>query len=77
LPKPDGAEAIRVKAYTVQMKAGRNNHASILIDFDLGHDLETPLGNLDRHDHDRIFRYVDGDRQDNRVPHFSYTLLGE
>lgn len=59
------------------MKAPRNDHPAFLVDLDLGHDLEMPLGNLDRHDHDRIFRFIDSDRQENRVLHETYTLLGE
>lgn len=65
------------------MEACGNDHAAILIDVDLGHDRETAFGNLERQDHDRIFRSVDGNRQDKRVSHFyipywgNDTLLGE
>lgn len=61
----------------MQMKARCSNHPAFLVDFDLSHDLEIPLGNLDRHDYDRIFRFIDSDRQENRVLHVTYTLLGE
>ena len=59
------------------MKAPRNDSPPFLVDFDLGHDLKMPLGNLNTHNHDRIFRFVDSDRQGNRVLHETYTLLGE
>ncbi|OSQ51852.1 hypothetical protein MCRY_22150 [Marivita cryptomonadis] len=59
------------------MKASRNNHPAFIVDFDFGHDLEIPLRNLNGHYHNRIFGFIDGDRQDNIIFHRKDTLLGE